>query len=313
MARIDSPAAASLPVLRKYGKTFYFAGRFLGKEALEASARLYAFCRHVDDEVDLAESTQAAVWALAHIREALISEASGSALIADFKALSAQYALSPAVTLALLDGMEADLGKVRIADEAALLRYCYQVAGTVGIHMSQILGTSDEDAVYHAVDLGIAMQLTNIARDVLEDAARDRLYLPRTLVGPVEPDQISTLRGEERQRVQGAVLAVLEMAETYYASGMAGIAYLPRRARLGITVAAQAYREIGSILKSRSGDYGAGRAYVGMRRKLHLAARCALSRASGRSLARASLSHERHLHAPLQGLPFCHGTSETDS
>lgn len=244
---------------------------------------------------------------LAEIREAVVTGSCPSPLLADFAGLSAQYALVPEVTLALLDGMEADFSKVRMPDEATLLRYCYQAAGTVGIHMARILGSAHPEAIYHAVDLGIAMQLTNIARDVLEDAERDRLYLPRTLVGAVEPEHLPFLEAEERAKVQRAVLAVLELAEVYYASGMAGIVYLPRRAQLGIAVAARVYREIGRILKRRGGDYRAGRAYVATGRKLQLALTCALGRIlRKRSAGHDGVRHDGRLHASLRGLPFCH-------
>lgn len=311
MARADS-AGQSISVLRHHGKSFHFAGQFLGRDALQASARLYAFCRNVDDAVDLAVTEEEAHESLARIREDLVNGAGRTPLVADFLALSSEYNLSLAVTLSLLDGMQTDLERVRMPDEPALLRYCYQVAGTVGLHMAHILGATREVALHHAVDLGIAMQLTNIARDVMEDAERGRLYLPCTLVGTLEPESMKVLPAEAQDRTKRAVLVLLELAENYYASGLAGIAYLPRGARLGISVAAHVYREIGMVLRRRGGDFASGRAYVGRSRKVQLALQCV-----GRSVFSAGKkgngnpSHDRRLHAPLAGLPFCN--VETDS
>jgi phytoene synthase len=292
-------------VLQAHGKSFYFAGRFLGRETLEACARLYAFCRYVDDEVDMATTVEVARASLEQIRDELRRGVSQRPAVADFIALSGEHALSGEVTEALLDGMESDLGPVRIEDEAQLLRYAYRVAGTVGVHMAQVLGTRKLEAIYHAVDLGIAMQLTNIARDVVEDAERDRIYLPRTITGPLAPWQLCD--PAYRSQVAGAVRALLDMAERYYASGMAGIPFLPRRAQFGILVAGRVYREIGEVLRRRGDSVWEGRAYVGKWRKVYLAG-CAYGhyRRLCRVQPGAAERHLTELHGALKDLPFCH-------
>ena len=171
--------------------------------------------------------------------------------------------IDPSIPLDLITGVESDLGEVRLATMAELEQYCYRVAGTVGLMMTAALDVTTPEALPHAVDLGIAMQLTNICRDVREDALQGRRYLPAALVGPLDPAELVAPTGATRATAVGAVHTLLHLADRYYASGEAGLKYLPRGARFGILVAARLYRQIGHVLRRRDADCWSSRAYVG--------------------------------------------------
>ena len=137
-----------------------------------------------------------------------------------------------------------------------LLIYSYRVAGTVGLMMSKILMVNDRRALKGAIDLGIAMQLTNIARDVVVDAKMGRRYLPGSWVNDMTPEEILQAAenpdGENAAIISSAVRRLLALAEDYYASGRRGLSYLPARAHFAIGVAAKVYRQIGiQLLRSK--------------------------------------------------------------
>jgi phytoene synthase len=154
--------------------------------------------------------------------------------------------------LELVEGCTMDLGRVRVPDEERLLRYAYLVAGTVGRMMTSVLGSRSESAIPHAISLGIGMQLTNIARDVAEDAANDRVYLPATWLAELGIDQERVARGTaDRTKLVLVVRRLVALAERYYRHGEAGLAYLPWRTRIGIGVASRVYRAIGHTVARR--------------------------------------------------------------
>ena len=127
----------------------------------------------------------------------------------------------------LLDGMAMDIGRIRYARVQELLVYCYRVAGTVGMMMAHVMGVRDGAALRHATDLGIAMQLTNICRDVVEDERRDRVYLPAELLGgDLPPTQAGA-------RTAAAVAALLRVADDHYRSGRPRPVGAAGRVRLG--------------------------------------------------------------------------------
>ena len=150
--------------------------------------------------------------------------------------------IEPEIARELIAGMASDAETVRVADEAELLRYCYRAAGTVGLMMCRVLDAREPAAAAHAVDLGIAMQLTNLCRDVADDARMGRRYLPASLVGDLPPGDLIEPSPALRPKVRAAVARLLALAELYYASGEAGLPFLPVRARAGILVAGRVYR-----------------------------------------------------------------------
>ena len=249
-------------MLTQRGRTFHWARRLLSARHAGRATRLYGFCRHIDDLVDECSSLAAAYAALAVVRQALQTGQSDDPVTRDMLQLMRDCDIDPAIPLELVEGVEGDLGEVRVTDMAELLRYCYRVAGTVGLMMTDVLDVSAPEALPHAVDLGIAMQLTNICRDVRDDALLGRRYLPATLVGALEPSALVDPDAATQATAVHAIGALLTLADRYYASGEQGLRYLPPGARSGILVAARVYREIGVVLRQRGGDCWTSRATV---------------------------------------------------
>ena len=196
----------------------------------------------------------------------------------------------------LLDGMLSDQTAVAFNSEAELLRYCHAVAGTVGLMMCRVLNCKDQRADSFAIDLGIAMQLTNIARDVLEDAKMERRYLPASWIN-VPASKISASNVACRASVASAIERVLDLAEEYYASALVGIRLLPFRSRFSISVALRIYRQIGVLLQRRHLRWWDGRIYVPASEKVLLTLRSLLDLRPA-----TMLSHNQHLHRDLKGL-----------
>ena len=243
-----SPEASTTMAGR--GSTFAWANRILPKSQRQDVALLYGFCRRVDDLADRSENLHDARRRLGHLRRELIAGDSSDRLAAPMLDLARRYAFGTASAIALIDGVSSDLGPVRIASCDALLRYAYAVAGTVGEMMSPILGCRGAAALPFATYLGIGMQLTNIARDVLEDAEDDRLYLPADRLGPtVTPRNLVLGEPAARARAWKEILWLLTLAERYYRSADRGIGLLPLRTRPGIIVASRAYEGIGTEIR----------------------------------------------------------------
>jgi phytoene synthase len=303
--RIAAPAgrvyAAADALLAERGRSFHWARRLLGARHAERATRLYGFCRWVDDLADEAVDAATARAELAAVRRALQTGESGDAWTADMLDLMRDCAIDPTVALELLRGVEGDLGDVRVADMDELLRYCYRVAGTVGLMMAAALDATAPEALPHAIDLGIAMQLTNICRDVREDALLGRRYLPATLVGSLEPESLVDPTRSVRASVARALRALLDMADERYASGEHGLRYLPAGAGASILVAARVYRGIGTALREREFDCWSSRARVSGGGKLAITLG-ALAAAAG-SQARRAVTVP---HATPRGMLPCH-------
>ncbi len=163
------------------GSSFYYAFRFLPPPQRAAITAFYAFCREVDDVVDEVHDTGVAATKLAWWRKEVATAFSGHASHPAMTALmphAAAYAIEPSHLLAVIDGCEMDLQQTRYLDFAGLARYCHLVAGVVGEVAANIFGRSQAQTIEYAHRLGLAMQLTNIIRDVGDDARRGRIYLP---------------------------------------------------------------------------------------------------------------------------------------
>jgi len=300
----DRVIAESRAVLARHARTFDLAGRFLGAERRDEAAVVYAFCRLVDDLVDEAREQAAGAAELTRVEAELRGQAPARPLVAVFVDLMAEYGVDLAVAHELIAGVRSDSGPVALADDAALLRYCYRVAGTVGLMMCGVLGVRDPAAAPFALDLGVAMQLTNICRDVAEDAGRGRVYLPASRLARLGTGPADLLDGAAPTPALAAVvLDLLALADRHYASADAGMRYIPWRSRLAILVAARVYRAIGVVLRRRGGDPSLGRAVVPGLAKLGWSA-LALARFV-RTLLPGGLApvHDPALHRWLAGLP----------
>jgi len=242
--RLEDPVTAEA-ILEYHGKTFHFASRLLGSRHRTRAARLYAFCRHADDLADNATDTDQARQALSALREDLVLDRPSTRQAADLLELSREIDLPMQAPIALIDGALKDLVDPIMQSERDLIRYAYHVAGSVGLMMCAALDVRDPRAWPHAIDLGIAMQLTNIARDVGEDAAMGRRYLPGDWIEHAQPGDILAPDPVLQAHLRAAVARLIAISERYYQSGLQGLGFLPRGARWGILVAGHLYREIG--------------------------------------------------------------------
>lgn len=288
--------------LQTHGRTFAWARSLLGAQHARRATRLYWFCRSLDDIVDASGPRTDARHALEAARRAIAGGNTQDPVLTDACDLFRECRIDRAIPFELIRGLESDLETVRIRNVPELLRYCYRVAGTVGIMMSGALDVAEPAGFFHAIDLGIAMQLTNICRDVAEDARVGRRYLPADLVGDIAPSCLIAPTRAGRERAEGAVRTLLDLADRYYASGERGLAYLPASARAGILVAARIYKEIGVTLRKRDFDCWSERAVVDRSVKLSITLR-ALPRIVQLLAEGSAPPHDQDMHRALLGFP----------
>ena len=252
-------------IFRSKSRTFSLASMLLPRERAEAIFRLYYVCRTLDDWADEGHGEK--------LREAMQcwSEHQPHELLDHYRFLQARWGLDSLPLTELMEAMLKELDGVRIKSEAELLEYCHGVAGTIGLMTCPIFGVTDPDALQHADDLGIAMQLTNICRDVREDSENDRIYLPADFFGT--PPSVSDLLSKDSKWVEETALVkrrLLSLAEARYASGEAGIGYLPFRMRIVVRWAGRMYREIGELIRHDPASYHSERAVVKSGKKLRI-------------------------------------------
>lgn len=259
-------------VIRRQSKSFSLAALLLPPQAQRRAEALYAWCRAADDQIDEAPSWADAEAALHDLRAEVAAVYAGRACTT-----SAADALRRVVSacgipreypLDLLAGFEMDVRGTRYETADELLLYCHRVAGVVGWMMCHALGVTNDAAMTNAGHLGIAMQLTNIARDVAEDWHRGRLYLPAEWLAQV-PQPGEALSDAT---CAPAIRRCLELADRYYQTGGKGLRFLSPRCRLAIRTAAGVYRAIGGEVAARGYAPSAGRAVVRTRRKLGILA-----------------------------------------
>lgn len=273
-------------VTREHAKSFYFANKFLPKNKQKAVYALYALCRHIDDEVDEAgvDSELAAKSAIEQWRQRLNAVYAGNfdraktaissgddeagLVFVAWEDLLTNHKIQQQIPLDLMKGVLMDTHKKRYESFEELYVYCYRVASTVGLMSSEILGYSDESALEYAEALGIAMQLTNILRDVREDAAMGRIYLPKEDLERfgVTEEQIfgSVFSNDFRELVKFQI----ERAKKYYLLGEKGIPLLAKDSRFCVLLASRIYAQILDELEKQDYNLFAGRVFTSSSQKL---------------------------------------------
>lgn len=300
---VAGTASIARATLARHGKSFAFANRFLDSVTADRCARLYAFCRYVDDIADeCSNSTTAARQRLREIVQMLLLHAPPNDAVGDFLELCLEVDMPVDPAIELVRGVASDLGDVRVETIGALHRYCYAVAGTVGILMCGVLGVRDPRALPFAIDLGIAMQLTNIARDVREDAAAGRRYIPESIIDDLSPDSIRRGHADVKPLIAWSVGWLLNEADRFYRSGEEGLAYLPPRARLAIRIAARIYRQIGVRIRRDGCAVWRGRTTVTRSEKLPAARSALLAHVGGPGADDGKPLHSAALHNGLGNL-----------
>jgi 15-cis-phytoene synthase len=259
-------------MIRVGSRTFYAASLLLRPKVREPAYALYAFCRLADDAVDLGHDRLAAI---ASLDERLDRAYRGQPtdLPADraFTRVIEQFAIPRTLPEALLEGLRWDAVGRSYQDLPALEAYATRVAGTVGAMMTLIMGVREPAVLARATDLGIAMQLTNIARDVGEDAANNRLYLPRDWLAEAGIDTDAwCAKPEFDDRLAAVVRRLLAAADHLYARAGGGIAALPLSCRPAMLGARRLYADIGREVELLGYDSLSRRAVVPGRRKASL-------------------------------------------
>ena len=223
----------------------------------------YSICRYLDDVADNSKLDTSS-----QIKNIFnqIKENESSEINIFFK----KNNINLSILKDLIDGLISDQQNVRVTDEKELIDYSYKVAGTVGLMMLPIINTKDAEARKHAIDLGIAMQLTNIARDVYEDAKMNRLYLPKEWLRQVSISDLvdNKLDDQKKRLIELSIKNLIELSDKFYANGFSGMKFIPLRTRLAIFFAAKIYKGIGEKIKNGGYVYKLERIYLNKLEKL---------------------------------------------
>jgi phytoene synthase len=275
--------AKSRIALKAGSQSFALAGKLLPRACRDDAAVVYAYCRRADDLIDEAPAPAAAAHAVAQLRRELDDMVAGrpqaDVVLSAFAHVMHRRAIPRIHVDDLIAGFAMDVGgnagaPIVYESWADLLLYCYRVAGTVGLMMCHVMGTDDPRAARPAAALGMAMQLTNIARDVAEDWGRGRLYIPRAALPP-DADLVpgTPLSPAAAARLSLAVPALLDAAARLYRWGDAGLGCLDLRSAMAVRAARLIYSGIGDVIARRGHNVTAGRARVSRSRKVWLALR----------------------------------------
>jgi phytoene synthase len=265
---------ACIAMMQGGSKTFFAASRLLPLRVRAASIALYAFCRVADDLVDEGGDPDANLQILQQRLDLIYAGTPSDCVEDQALAIVVQQHQLPRMLLdALLEGFAWDASGRRYETLEDLHGYCARVAGTVGAMMCWIMGSQSEHTLARACELGVAMQLTNICRDVGEDARNGRLYLPRAWLFEAGVDVSAWLaQPVSNAAIQGLTARLLAQADGLYAQAQAGIAELPPDCRAAILAASTIYGEIGQQLRREGLDSISHRTVVSTRRKLVLLA-----------------------------------------
>lgn len=208
-------------------------------------ALLYCLCRRLDDAVDEAPDTASARAALSRFREELKGRAPPRPLVAAFVDGVPRNGVPLECLDAFLEGMESDLAEVLVPDDAALLRYAYRVSSAVGLMLAPLLGVRGAEAERRVVDLGIALQLSNVLLGVRGDARRGRVYLPATRLAAAGLRAQDVLERPDDPRLLPVLQGLAALGDRYYRSADLGAALVPLRYRHGVLLLSRAYAALG--------------------------------------------------------------------
>tara|TARA_B110000211_G_scaffold210147_1_gene248039 strand:+ start:1434 stop:2282 length:849 start_codon:yes stop_codon:yes gene_type:complete len=232
-------------LLKSYAKSFYWASFFLSREIYQKCSALYNFCRTLDDIADSSDKLEVKKKKFLKFKNDFVNKSSENLIIKSMWQIIQEENISKKVIFDLFDGIETDLNdNIKVGSNKDLLVYSYRVAGTVGLMMSKILKVQNKESLKGAIDLGIAMQLTNIARDVIEDKNRGREYIDFSF---------------------SSIKETINNAEVFYKKSFFAISSIPIKSRFSVIVARRVYKKIGEyILKQKNIENytNAGKIYV---------------------------------------------------
>ena len=232
-------------LLKSHARSFYWASFFLSKKMYSKCSALYNFCRTLDDIADSSDKLEFKKINFIKFKNDFVNKKFNNLIVKAMWEIIDDFNISEKVVFDLFDGVETDLDEnVKIKTKKDLLVYSYRVAGTVGLMMSKILKVDNKEALKGAIDLGIAMQLTNIARDVVEDKKRNREYIDYNFI---------------------TIKETIDNAEIFYEKSFVAISGIPIESRFSVIIARRIYKKIGDyILKEKNIEnyIKAGKIYV---------------------------------------------------
>ena len=263
--------------ISQHSKTFSFASMFLPRKIKHDVYKMYQFCRSYDDSVDKDASVPDEQY-----------ETELNKLGINKKALEQ-----------LKIGIDSDRNFNRFTRMDDLIVYSYRVAGCVGIMMCDVLNVENDKDKYYAIDLGIAMQITNICRDVFEDATNKRIYIPKEIM---PNDDLNSI---DNQEIFKYVCKLHDFAEEYYSSALNGITSIPLKSRFSILLALRLYQAIGRKILSNENLFFKQTINTTLLEKLKIFLKC-IFEFFFFFLFRFKKNHNSELHSCLTGLPFIH-------
>jgi len=290
-------------LMRKHGKTFYWASFFLDKSKMQAIYSIYSFCRKVDDMVDEAKTPDIAKKRLLIFMEAW-KKGKSHPVINLLSDIPKEKWPNQKLVKNFLNGQISDIKFSSFKSEKSLIIYCYKVAGTVGLMVCDIFGVKDKKMRYFAIDLGIAMQLVNISRDIYEDSLRNRVYLPESLIGKYSAKEIANPDIETAKKIDKARKKIIKLANIYFDSASRAIDHLPKGASLAVKLASALYQRIGYQLMNAQYVHNEKRCYVSNFFKLLITLGIITKYLT--SFKEEMKVHNENLHKFIHNLPDAH-------
>ncbi|MBM4158689.1 MAG: phytoene/squalene synthase family protein [Ignavibacteria bacterium] len=266
-------------ITKLYAKTFYFTSVFLPEQKRNSAYAVYAFCRYIDDLIDRSGSQEGFLTDKERIAEAIFiwkrdlkSVYSGdfidNPIMIALKDTLSKYKIPEELPNELIEGVEMDLTKKRYDNFEELKKYCYKVASVVGLMTIEIFGYENKNALSFAVDMGIAMQLTNILRDIREDAEKNRIYIPREDLMRFDYDEENILKRKINSNFKELMKFQIDRANNYYDRAEKGIRMIYRDARLTVGLMGKNYRKILNEIQSSDYDVYNKRNFVPLYKKI---------------------------------------------
>ncbi len=251
-------------------KTFNFASLFFKKNLREDIKILYSFCRYIDDLGDDSSIGKSnAIKKLNVIKKSIMLNKSNDTIIRNFQILMEKYDISVHTPLFLISAIKDDLEEINFKNYSQLITYSFKVAGTVGLMMCKIMKTNSPKLYLKGIQLGIAMQITNISRDIKEDLERGRIYIPKTLRTVVNKGCNEILQNKIlRKKMSRDIEKLIDNSNKIYSNAWNGILELPLRFSIPIAIACELYKEIGKKIKKDSYQIWHKRIYVNLFEKI---------------------------------------------
>jgi len=287
-------------VMKNHGKTFFWATAFLEKKTADKLYSVYAFCRRIDDLIDENQADNNSYKDFYSIKNAWDNDKFTGAFD-ELKNIDENFMPREDIIKEFLKGQMSDITHSQPKDINELLVYCYQVAGVVGLMVCDVIGIKDPRLKYFAIDLGVAMQLTNICRDINEDAEINRVYLPKDMINlPI--DSFKNPTKENIKKINLVRNTLLTLANNYYESGDKGIAHLPSKTARAVLIASRLYQNIGIKIINTNASYVSQRVYLNKFEKIKITLKLLLKFNYKKDIE----NHNEVLHLSLVKLPDAH-------